>query len=384
MTGGAQRLAGVESQLTALYQAQLAEQQRAQRRGRWLVALLVIFALVGMAICGGLLPALFSSPTGPGVREGDDCGAGQPADHVPGASVTELSQEQLDNATIIVSVGKEMGIPPRGWVVAIATAMQESKLRNLTHLGARNDHDSLGLFQQRPSQGWGTERQILDPRYSARKFYERLQGVGGWETMQTTAAAQRVQRSAFPDAYQKWEQLAIDVVNEVANRIGAAVPQANPLCARPGAVSASGWVVATPGPIGSGFRTTERPQHNGIDVIVPRESQVRAASAGIVIASLCNASTNNCDVDGSPQVTGCGWYVDIDHGNGVMTRYCHFIRQPAVALGERVTVGQLIGAVGSSGNSSGPHLHFEVHVNGKPTDPEEFMATHGAPLRAST
>ena len=81
-----------------------------------------------------------------------------------------------------------------GWVVAVATAMQESGLRNLGHLGDRNDHDSLGLFQLRPSQGWGTPAQALNPTYAATAFYVTLLRVPGWESMPLTEAAQAVQR----------------------------------------------------------------------------------------------------------------------------------------------------------------------------------------------
>ena len=112
---------------------------------------------------------------------------------------------QRENATTIVQVGLALGIPERGLVVALATAMQESKLYNLGHLGANNDHDSLGLFQQRPSMGWGSEAQVTDPVYSATAFYSALQRVPGWESMAVTVAAQSVQRSAYPDAYAKWE-----------------------------------------------------------------------------------------------------------------------------------------------------------------------------------
>ena len=85
-------------------------------------------------------------------------------------------------------------------MVALATALQESELKNL----AGGDRDSVGLFQQRPSQGWGTAEQILDPRYAASTFYNQLVKVRGWEDMRVTDAAQRVQRSAFPEAYEKW------------------------------------------------------------------------------------------------------------------------------------------------------------------------------------
>ncbi|HEX5996965.1 MAG TPA: hypothetical protein VFY84_17620 [Jiangellales bacterium] len=121
---------------------------------------------------------------------------------------------QRENARTIVQVGVAMGVPERGEVIALATAMQESKLYNLGHLGANNDHDSLGLFQQRPSMGWGSPEQVTDPIYAATAFYLALQRVSGWESMAVTVAAQSVQRSAFPDAYAQWETDATALVQE--------------------------------------------------------------------------------------------------------------------------------------------------------------------------
>ncbi|MEV1011580.1 C40 family peptidase [Streptomyces sp. NPDC049881] len=121
-------------------------------------------------------------------------------------SVTGLEgpTEQIPNAVTITATGVELGMPPRGQVVALATALQESGLRNLPY----GDRDSVGLYQQRPSQGWGSVEQILDPVYAATRFYNALADVAGWESMTVTQAAQAVQRSAFPDAYAKWEPLA--------------------------------------------------------------------------------------------------------------------------------------------------------------------------------
>ncbi|MEU1821320.1 NlpC/P60 family protein [Streptomyces abikoensis] len=116
----------------------------------------------------------------------------------------ELPAEQIPNAKTIVATGVAMHIPERGQIVALATAMQESRLRNLNY----GDLDSLGLFQQRPSAGWGTPSQVRDPVYASTKFYKALLEVRGWESMTVTQAAQAVQRSAFPDAYAQWEPLA--------------------------------------------------------------------------------------------------------------------------------------------------------------------------------
>lgn len=128
----------------------------------------------------------------------------------------DLSEEQIRNARTIISVAQRMGAPPRAWVVALATAMQESTLRNLPY----GDRDSLGLFQQRPSQGWGTPAQVTDPEYSTAMFIRRLLEVPNWENMPITVAAQAVQRSAFPDAYAKWEGLATELVYELASVSG--------------------------------------------------------------------------------------------------------------------------------------------------------------------
>ncbi|MEV7522424.1 hypothetical protein [Streptomyces sp. NPDC091371] len=112
-----------------------------------------------------------------------------------------MTPEQAGNAATIAVVGTGKPMPERAVTIAIATAMQESALRNLDH----GDRDSLGLFQQRPSQGWGTPAQIQDPVYSAGIFYDRLKEVRGWARLPLTEAAQQVQLSGFPQAYAKHE-----------------------------------------------------------------------------------------------------------------------------------------------------------------------------------
>jgi hypothetical protein len=111
-----------------------------------------------------------------------------------------LDSIQMANAATITAVGVRRKMPERAVVIALATALQESKLENRDH----GDRDSLGLFQQRPSQGWGSADDIQDPRYSADKFYSALKKVKGWKAMRVTDAAQKVQRSAYPNAYEKW------------------------------------------------------------------------------------------------------------------------------------------------------------------------------------
>ncbi|MGW3835926.1 C40 family peptidase [Streptomyces microflavus] len=124
----------------------------------------------------------------------------------------DLPGEQIPHAQTIVATGISMKVPKRGQIIALATAMQESRLRNLAH----GDRDSLGLFQQRPSQNWGTPEQIRDPVYASQRFYKALIKVSGWQQMTVTQAAQEVQRSGYPDAYAQWEPLATALQKAVA------------------------------------------------------------------------------------------------------------------------------------------------------------------------
>ncbi|WP_430381163.1 heavy metal transporter [Streptomyces actuosus] len=112
-----------------------------------------------------------------------------------------FTPEQAVNAATIAAVGTGRALPERAVTIALATALQESGLRNLDH----GDRDSLGLFQQRPSQGWGTPRQIMDPTYAAGMFYTHLAKVPDYTALPLTVAAQRVQRSGYPEAYAKHE-----------------------------------------------------------------------------------------------------------------------------------------------------------------------------------
>jgi hypothetical protein len=115
-----------------------------------------------------------------------------------------VSDEQIANARTIAAVARDRGLSERAVVIALATAKQESQLINLDY----GDRDSLGLFQQRPSMGWGTPAQVRTPAYAAAKFLDRLVQVPDWQTRRLTDVAQTVQRSAFPEAYQKHEGMA--------------------------------------------------------------------------------------------------------------------------------------------------------------------------------
>ena len=122
----------------------------------------------------------------------------------PGCTATvagrtvDLAPDQAENAALIAAIGVRRGLPARAVSIALATAYQESKIRNLAH----GDRDSIGIFQQRPSQGWGTVAQIRDEHYTINRFYEELEKVDGYQSMRITEAAQTVQRSGFPEAYE--------------------------------------------------------------------------------------------------------------------------------------------------------------------------------------
>jgi hypothetical protein len=140
------------------------------------------------------------------------------------APVAGLSQTQMNHAKTIVDVADQMHLPKKAAVVALSTSMQETNLRNLANTGLPGsenlpndgtgyDHDSVGLFQQRPASGWGPVDQLMDPATSAKKFYQALDEVPGWQDLPVTVAAQTVQGSAFPDAYAQHQNTAETVVD---------------------------------------------------------------------------------------------------------------------------------------------------------------------------
>lgn len=162
------------------------------RRRRWIapVTILVVLGIVAGAtytVFAKLRSELFSP----------SCTA-----TAAGASVT-FTPEQSANAALIAAISDKRDLPPRAASIAITTAIQESKLRNLNY----GDRDSVGLFQQRPSMKvWGTREQILDPVHSTNGFYDALVKVDGYESMVITQVAQKVQKSAYPEAYADHEQ----------------------------------------------------------------------------------------------------------------------------------------------------------------------------------
>ncbi len=184
--------------------------------GRW-VAGVVVLVLVGALAVGVLVlrGELFATPGCAAATDGS----------------ADLTVEQAGNAATIAGVGLAKGMPNHAVTVALATAMQESGLRNLPG----GDRDSAGLFQQRPSQGWGTYAQVTDAVHATTAFYDKLRSEPDWTTMSVTDAAQRVQRSAAPEAYARWEPRARAVARALTGETPATFTCAHLTLAVPGA-----------------------------------------------------------------------------------------------------------------------------------------------------
>jgi murein DD-endopeptidase MepM/ murein hydrolase activator NlpD len=381
--------------------ADWAGQARARRTGRWILAAAAGLGAFVLLLCVGVVPMLLNAADDSDGGLADSFGCGNfEADLAGLPSIREVSKPKLANAAVIIGVGKQLKLPPRAWLIALATAAQESNLQvyandnraypevvrlsmALPHQAVGHDHDSVGLFQQRPVEGdggWGHVAELMNPASSATKFYQALVKVPGWQRMRLTEASQRVQRSAFPGAYQKWEGLATMLVHTLAGDALRALGAGGAQCVAAGQISTEGWTVPASGPITSPFGPRGGAMHQGTDIGAPRGSWVSAAAGGLVLTAQCDPSTRFCDHDGGMGVPGCGYYVKILHQTGLETMYCHLLQPPVVARGDRVQAGQHLGVVGSSGNSSGPHLHFAVRLRGQLIDPVPFMVARNAPL----
>lgn len=255
-----------------------------------------------------------------------------------------LSAEQMKNAATIIGVGKGMGATQNDLIVSIMTAMQESNLRNLNY----GDRDSLGLFQQRPSQGWGTAEQILNPSYSASQFFKHLLAMENRSKLGLTQQAQAVQRSAYPGAYAKWEQMARGVVSATTFQALA---------------GNSGFRRPVNGPVSRDYA-----HHSNL----PRATDFGVGVGTPVMAAMNGSVTTSADLRGSGNggYRSYGRYVVV--GNGMdRTLYAHLSRRNVTA-GQNVRAGQLLGYSGNTGNSTGPHLHFETWRNGQTIPPGAF------------
>lgn len=234
-----------------------------------------------------------------------------------GGVEVELSLEQAENAATIAAIGVRRELPARAVSIALATAYQESKIRNLDH----GDRDSLGLFQQRPSMGWGNPEQIQDPVYSANKFYDELVTVDGYRDMRITEAAQRVQRSGYPEAYEDHAEDA----RALASALTGYSPARFSCVARPSAGE------------------VERPRQSGL---TPRAARVRAeledAFGPLQLGGFAPGGVTTGHMEGSAHYDGRAVDVFVRPVNPANRRTGWAIAHFLVAHAERLQIDHVI------------------------------------------
>lgn len=298
---------------------------------------------------------------------------------VPDTTIAGYGHEQLVNAAYIIQAGKDLGLGARDQTIGVMTAMGESSLRVLDY-GDTVGPDSRGLFQQRDNGAWGTLADRMDPYTSATNFFKALMAVDGRESLAPTIVAHRTQHNADPWHYAKYWDAAVQVIEGLAGAgTGLATDAGDQVCSNQGgdsiAVNPEGWTTPGAGPIRSGYGMRVDPVthaftrlHAGTDLAAGGcDGPIYAAHDGVVIAAGIDSS-------------GTG-VIELDHGGGLTTRYLHmYANGILVRVGASVSGGQQIARVGSSGNSTGCHLHYEVRINGESTDPVPFMSTVGVTL----
>ena len=256
---------------------------------------------------------------------------------VGGTTVT-LSPTQAEHAATIAAVAARRGLPARAVTIAIATAFQESDLNNLPH----GDRDSAGLFQQRPSQGWGTFAQVTDPVHASQRFFDALVAVPGWQSLAITRAAQAVQRSAFPDAYQQHADaartLALVLTGKAPHALSCTVRASDEVRQRPGSDGLTPRAAAVRAELGDALdpaafhvptaaaeRRAGLPAGTSFDVVTAaRDDHAAQRQAGWTAAAwlVANASRLHVSVvayDGhvwSAQRSPEGWRTDRTVGTG--------------------------------------------------------------------
>lgn len=297
---------------------------------------------------------------------------------VPDTTIAGYRHEQLVNAAHVIQAGKDLGLGVRDQTIGVMTAMGESSLRVLDY-GDAVGPDSRGLFQQRGNGAWGSYQDRMDPYISATNFFKAMMRVEGRDALEPTIVAHRTQRNADPYHYTRFWDAAVAVVEGLSGTDTGLKPgTGGHVCSGgdlvPGEVSTSGWAVPGAGPINSPYGMRLHPVdkvwrlHSGTDLQAGGcNGPIWAAQTGVV-------SFRGFDRAGNGTIT-------IDHGGGVQTSYLHMYDSGMlVDVGDQVSAGQQIARTGSSGKSTGCHLHFMVIVNGSPIDPVPFMAAVGVNL----
>ncbi|WP_307868989.1 M23 family metallopeptidase [Cellulosimicrobium cellulans] len=298
---------------------------------------------------------------------------------VSDTTIAGYDHEQLVNAAQIIAAGKALGLGVRDQTIGVMTAMGESSLRVIDH-GDAAGPDSRGLFQQRANGAWGSYEDRMDPYISATNFFTAMiTNVPGRESLEPTIVAHRTQRNADPFHYTRYWDGAVAVVEGLSGvDTGLSPGTGDQVCtggtAIGGEVAGTGWATPAAGPIVSRYGMRLHPidkvwrLHSGVDLNGGGcEGPIWAAQDGVV-------TFTGFDRNGNGTIT-------IDHGGGVQTSYLHqYASGILVRAGDQVNAGDQIGRVGSSGQSTGCHLHFSVLVDGSPTDPVPFMNDMGIQL----
>ena len=293
---------------------------------------------------------------------------------VPQAAIDGYAHDQLVNAAYIIQAGKALNLSARDQTIGVMTAMGESGLRVLDY-GDQVGPDSRGLFQQRDNGAWGSLADRMDPFTSATNFFKKLATITDRDSLEPTIVAHRVQVNADPYYYAKFWDAAVAVVDGLSGvKTGLNAGTGNQVCSAGTAgstgLSPAGWALPAQGPITDPFGMRVDPVsgvyqlHAGVDIGGQCDAPVYAAQAGTVTFAGIDSGGNG--------------HITIDHGNGLNTWYLHeYSSGILVHAGQKVTAGQQIGRIGSSGQSTGCHLHFQVMVNGSPIDPVPFMKQRG-------
>lgn len=297
---------------------------------------------------------------------------------VPDTIIAGYNHEQLVNAAHVIQAGKDLGLNVRDQTIGVMTAMGESSLRVVDY-GDAAGPDSRGLFQQRDNGAWGSYDDRMDPYISSTNFFKAMMQIQDRESLEPTIVAHQTQGNLDPYHYTPFWGPAVEVVESLSGTstgLNPGNPNPGGECASdvPGVVSASGWAAPGAGPITSPYGGRIHPIygdyrfHSGTDLAAGGcDGPIWAAQDGVV-------TFRGFDDAGNGTIT-------VDHGGGVQTKYLHMYESGLLAnVGDKVTAGQQIAATGSSGQSTGCHLHFMVIVDGETVDPEAYLAEVGITL----
>ncbi|WAC50341.1 M23 family metallopeptidase [Frigoribacterium sp. SL97] len=310
-----------------------------------------------------------------------------------------MNADQRAIAVTIVGISKsatrnmDVADQRRAAEITMATGIVESVLANNPN---KVDHTSLGVFQQQ--DWWGSDSQRLDVPWSTARFLLPLLQLPGWNTMEPGKAAQKIQVSAFPDAYAERMSEAVNIVSTLWNEVqpqdipagfsfdgnggsaqdgGAGAPadtDAPITCGVPavsgtwgypfnGIVTVNSWWGPRVSPGGVGSKN-----HQGVDFGKPADGLMISIGDGVV--------TGKQSTPGH----ACGYWITVLNPDGGEARYCHMVNPTDLNVGDTVVKGQTLGLVGSTGNSTGPHIHLNINLNGVPVDPYDYLKERGVDL----